>query len=162
MLTCAAARAGAGHGWRPRVCPDTRRPAPGPRPPSPGGTPAWSRERNNRRNSPAVINKVKLTQSPGRHMRDTRDPDTIRIQDQRINDQRHGPKSVTDLVHGGVLVGGAGGLHAVPGQVVVRRERRVQREARAHAAQPGLVVSANISIVNIPDQTRRRRRRLIV
>ena len=49
---------------------------------------------------------------------------------------------VSDLVQGGLLVGGAGGLHAVPGQVVVRGQRRVQREARAHAAQPGLVVSA--------------------
>ena len=49
--------------------------------------------------------------------------------------------SVSDLVHGGLLVGGAGGLHAVPGQVMVRGERRVQREARVHAAQPGLVVS---------------------
>ena len=49
-------------------------------------------------------------------------------------------------MHGGVLGGGAGGLHAVPRQVVVRGQRRVQREARAHAAQPGLVVSANIKI----------------
>ena len=59
----------------------SRRRGPGPRPPSPGGPPWWSRETNTRRNSPAVINKVKLTQSPGRHIRDTRDPDTIRIQD---------------------------------------------------------------------------------
>ena len=49
---------------------------------------------------------------------------------------------VADLVLGGLLGGGAGGLHAVPGQVVMRGQRRVQREARAHAAQPGLVVSA--------------------
>ena len=48
---------------------------------------------------------------------------------------------VADLVQGGLLGGGAGGLHAVPGQVMVRGERRVQREARVHAAQPGLVVS---------------------
>ena len=57
---------------------DTPRRGPGPRPPSPGGTPAWSRERNTRRSNPTVINKVKLTQSP----RDTRDQDTISIQDQ--------------------------------------------------------------------------------
>ena len=56
-------------------------------------------------------------------------------------------------MHGGVLGGGAGGLHAVPRQVVVRGQRRVQREARAHAAQPGLVVSANIKIGSNPDQT---------
>ena len=56
-------------------------------------------------------------------------------------------------MHGGVLGGGAGGLHAVPRQVVVRGQRRVQREARAHAAQPGLVVSANIKMGFIPDQT---------
>ena len=126
---------------------DTRRRGPGPRPPSPGGTHEWSRERSTRRNSPAVINKVKLTQSPGRHIGDTRDPDTIRIQDIMSNDRGHEETGeATDLVHGGVLGGGAGGLHAVPGQVVVRGQRRVQREARAHAAQPGLVVSANINI----------------
>ena len=56
------------------------------------------------------------------------------------NDRGH--EEATDLVHGGVLGGGAGGLHAVPGQVMMRGQRRVQREARAHAAQPGLVVSA--------------------
>ena len=62
-------------------------------------------------------------------------------------------REVADLVHGGVLMAsGAGGLHAVPGQVVMRRQRRVQRETRAHTAQPGLVVSENINILDIPDQ----------
>ena len=46
------------------------------------------------------------------------------------NDRGHEETGeATDLVHGGVLGGGAGGLHAVPGQVVVRGQRRVQREA---------------------------------
>ena len=49
---------------------------------------------------------------------------------------------ISDLVQGRLLAGWARGLDAVAGQVVVRGQRRVQREARAHAAQPGLVVSA--------------------
>ena len=67
-------------------------------------------------------------------------------------------REVADLVHGGVrLTSGAGGLHAVPGQVVMRGQRRVQWEAGAHTAQPGLVVSENINILDIPDQTRGQR-----
>ena len=42
------------------------------------------------------------------------------------------------LLQGGVR---AGGLDAVAGEVVVRRQRGVEREAGAHAAQPGLVVA---------------------
>ena len=60
---------------------------------------------------------------------------------------------ISDLVQGRLLAGGARGLDAVAGQVVVRGQRRVQREARAHAAQPGLVVSAIIKIGSNPDQT---------
>ena len=52
-------------------------------------------------------------------------------------------KSCPHLVHGLLLQGGvrAGGLDAVAGEVVVRRQRGVEREAGAHAAQPGLVVA---------------------